>query len=357
MTTSLLAAAILSLAAGSKAGDEDTVVLRDGTMRVGKVSAADAAGCVLAIGKKSETFPWGNVSSVQYGNARDLDVARQQLADGKRDEAIATLEKAAADKKLRAPVRQELLFELARACREKGDDDKALAGWRDLVKTYPNGRYLVSGGYWLVLALLARNDPGGALRSVDEMTTDARGANADATQIAALDLLRGRALEAQKKWGDAQSAYERVAGTKDLPADQLAMAQLGAARAVQGAGKRDDAIKRYRELLTKRPPPLVSAGAWNGLGDLSFEGAAAKKDVDALEEALLSYLHGVVLDTPAPNEPPEELERALAGAVSCLQALSDIEGNKERKAALLDRLQKRRDDFKRLFPASKLLSK
>src|SRR5258705_228829 len=141
---------------------------------------------------------------------------------------------------MRAPVRQEVLFELGRACEAKGDDDKALATWRELAKSYPNGRYLVGGGSWLVLALLGRNDPGGALRAVDEMTGDARGANADAAQVAALDLLRGR---------------------------------------------------------------------------------------------------------------------ALAGSTRCLEALADLETNKDRKAALADRASKRQEEMKRLFPTSRLLSK
>jgi tetratricopeptide (TPR) repeat protein len=356
MMTNLLAAAILAFASGST-GDEDVVVLRDGSTKMGKVQAAEAAGLTLLIGKKTEAQPWSAIASVQYGNARDFDAARKALDDGKRDEGIAGLEKLAADKKLRAPLRQEVLFELARACQTKGDADKALATWRDLLKSHANGRYLVSGGYWLVLGLLARNDPGGALRAIDELTTDARAGNADATQITALDLLRGRALESQKKFPDAQSAYERVAAAKDMPADLVAMAQLGAARAVQGAGKKDDAVKRYRDLLAKRPPPLVSAGAWNGIGDLALEAATPKKDVDGLQEALLAYLHGVVIDTPSAAEPPEELERALAGTVKAMQLLAEVEPNKERKAALVDRIARRREEFKKQFPTSTLLPK
>lgn len=354
MTTHLLAA-ILALAAGSAGGDDDTVVLRDGTTKTGKIQASEAAGVTLTVGKKSETTPWSAVASLQYGGARDFDVARQALAEGKRDEGIAALEKLAADKKMRAPLHQEVQFELARAYQAKGDADKALAGWRDLLKSHPNGRYLVNGGYWMTLALLARNDPGGALRAVDELTTDARGANADANSVTALDLLRGRALESQKKWPDAQAAYERVAAAKEMPADLVAMAQLGAARAVQGAGKKDDAVKRYKDLLAKRPPPVVSAGAWNGLGDVALEAATPKKEVDGLEDALLSYLHGVVLDTPSPAEPTEELERALAGTVKTLQLLADAENNKDRKAALLDRVQRRREEFRNKFPTSAML--
>jgi len=358
MFMNLLTVALLAVLPGGRGGpgaDDDTLVMRDGTTRSGKVQAAEAAGCVLAVGKKTETVAWTSVSSVQYGGAKEFDAARQQFAEGKRDEGIAALERLAADKKMRAPLRQEVLFELARVCEVKGDDDKALATWRELAKSYPNGRYLVGGGSWLVLALLGRNDPGGALRAVDEMTSDARGANADAAQVAALDLLRGRALEGQKKFADAQTAYERVAAVKEMPPDYVAAAQLGVARALQGAGKKDDAVKRYRELLEKRPPPLVSAGAWNGLGDAYWDGAVGKKDVDALEEGLLAYLRAVVVDAPAPAEPPEELERALAGSARCLQALADFENNKERKAALVERAQKRQDDLKRLFPTSRLL--
>jgi tetratricopeptide (TPR) repeat protein len=357
MTMNLLAAALLALSAGSAGGDDDTVVLRDGTQKTGKVQAADAAGVTLLVGKKTDSTPWSAVASVQYGNARDLDAARAAIGEGKRDDGIAALEKLAADKKMRAPLHQEVLFDLARAYQAKGDADKALAGWKDLLKSHANGRYLVSGGYFLTLALIARNDPGGALRAVDEMTADARAANADATQVTALDLLRGRALESQKRYPDAQSAYERVAAAKEMPADYVAMAQLGAARAVQAAGKKDEAVKRYRELLTKKPPPLVSAGAWNGIGDVALEAATPKKEIDGLEEALLAYLHGVVLDTPAPTEPTEELERALAGTVKALTLLADAETNKDRKAALLDRVQRRREEFKKQFPNSPLLPK
>ena len=357
MITNLLAAVTLTLAAGSagSAGDDDTVTLRDDTIKTGKIQAAETTGITLLVGKKPEATPWSAIASVQYGNARDFDVARQQIAEGKRDEGIAGLEKLAADKKLRAPLHQEVLFELARAWQAKGDADKALATWKDLMKSHANGRYLVSGGYWLTLALIARNDPGGALRAIDELTADARSTNADANQVTALDLLRGRALESQKKFPDAQSACERVAAAKEMPADLALMAQLGAARAVQGAGKKDDAIKRYRDLIAKRPPPLVSAGAWNGLGDIALEAATPKKEIDGLEEALLAYLHGVVLDTPSAIEPQEELERALAGTVKALTLLADVETNKDRKAALVDRAARRREEWKKQFPTSTLL--
>jgi len=349
------AAVLLTVAAPGSGGDDDTVQMRNGSSMVGKIQASEAAGLTLAVGRKQETIRWTDVASVQFGNAREFDAARQAIVDGKVDQGIADLQKLAADKKLRAPLHQEVLFALARAFRVKGDADQALSTWRDLAKSHPNGRYLVSGGEWLVITLLARNDPGGALHAVDDLAGDARAANADATMLAALDLLRGRVFEAQKKPTDAQTAYERVAGTKQMPPDLVAQAQLGVARALQSAGKTADATKRYKDLLETRPPPTILAGAWNGLGDAALETARGRKDADGLEEALLAYLHGIVLDTPSPVEPQEELERALAGSIACLQALADIEPNKDRKQALLDRAQRRTEELKKQFPASKLL--
>ena len=347
MLMRILAAALLAAAPGATGGDDDTIVMRDGTTRSGKVQAAEAAGCSLAVGKKTDTIAWTSISTVQYGGAKDFDSARQLLAEGKVPEGIAGLEKLAADKKMRAPVRQDVLFELARAYRSKGDDDKALETWRDLAKSYPNGRYLVSGGAWLVSALIARNDPGGALRAVDELTSDARGANADAAQVAALDLLRGRALEGQKKFPDAQSAYERVAAVKEMPADYAAAAQLGVARALQGAGKKDDAGKALPRAREASAPAVSPA---RGTASATpTRGRGRQKDVDALEEAARLPARRRRRRARA-GRAARRSSSARSPARALLQALSELENNKERKAALFERAQKRQDDLKRLFP-------
>ncbi len=91
MLTKLLAAALLALPRGATGGDDDTVVMRDGSTRAGKVQAAEAAGCALAVGKKTDTIPWTAISTVQYGGAKDYDTARQQIAEGKLADGIAGL--------------------------------------------------------------------------------------------------------------------------------------------------------------------------------------------------------------------------------------------------------------------------
>src|SRR5262249_21100713 len=160
----------------------------------------------------------------------------------------------------------------------------------------------------------------------------------------------GRILEAQKKAADAQSAYERVLSTKDAPPDAVAMAKLGVARLLQQSGKRADAEQRYRELVGARPPTTVMAGAWNGIGDLLYDEAVKKKDLDGLASALQAYLHGVVLDVPPAGEPTEEYEHALAGSANCLTALGGLEPNADAKKSFLERARQRRELLKQQFP-------
>ena len=334
MLMRILAAALLAAAPGATGGDDDTIVMRDGTTRSGKVQAAEAAGCSLAVGKKTDTIAWTSISTVQYGGAKDFDSARQLLAEGKVPEGSPASRSSPPTRRCARRCARTSSSSWRAPYRRRATTTRRSRRGATSPRATPTARYLVSGGAWLVSALIARNDPGGALRAVDELTSDARGANADAAQVAALDLLRGRALEGQKKFPDAQSAYERVAAVKEMPADYAAAAQLGVSARAPGRGQEG---RRGQAL----PRPAREASAAARLGRrverdrrrATSTARVAKKDVDALSRRGCSPTSTSSSSTRRrPPSRPRSSSARWSGSLRCTQALADLENTaRERK--------------------------
>ena len=254
------------------------------------------------------------------------------------------------DAKLRAPIRQNVLYFHAVALQRTGDAEKALEAYKELVAAFPNSRHLLAAGDAMVTILAAKKDFAGATKAIDDLA-----AGANATFAPSAGILKGRIFEEQKDWPKAGAAYGVAARASGVtPLVQL-QAEVGEARALAAQNKKSEAEAALRKLVSKDGPNALLAGVWNGLADLAYERARAansgKGDAEQMIDALYMYLRGVVQYAPLPGEPVTEYKRSLRGTIQAFEALAQIETAQDRKRLYQARANQRKEQFEREFPS------
>ena len=301
----------------------DVVTLSDGRELKGVVTAQrfDRVELKLSSGM-STSLSWESVEAVDFHAPRPYaeGVAYEEM--GLAQEAIRAFSEARALESLRRPLKQEVLYRLARLRDELGDREGALRDYGELVSEFPRGRYLGSATRHLVLGLLARGqaaDANLALDGVQRTTADSERLSVEVT------LLRGLVAQALGRHEEARDLLEPLRESAVLEAPDRARAALAIARALEGDGERDKALKQYQVLVElAEAPPVVYAAAWNGLADAALEEGVGGRDPERLMQALFAYLRGVVQYLPEGSEPRDEHRRSLAGAAQCFEYLAQL---------------------------------
>ena len=202
---------------------------------------------------------------------------------------------------------------------------------------------------------LDKADVGGAARALEPVLGVAKESGTSEGNQAALSVLRGRLLEEQGKFDEAESLLENASKSSKASPNVVVAAKYGIARCAQKRGRPRDAEQRYKDLRKADARNTVLAGAWNGLGDIALEQATGARDPDGLRVALLAYLRGVVLYVPSSGEPTEEHERALAGAARACKAISELETAPDKKQLFLERSKQRHGQLASQYPGSRFL--
>ena len=346
-----LALALVTLIAPLGA-QQDKIVSKDGKERLAKISSEDYDGLKLSVEGGSTTIPWRDVDSIRYANATKYHEALDAFLTASAADALEKLQPLAADDKLRPVLRHGVLYHLGLTEERLGNTDEAIQALQTLLTDFPRSRYLVSAGSHLLALNVAKGDPSGAAKFLETTLSSAR--SGGGAGQASFDFLRGRILEEQKKFADAQRTYEGVSSSGADP--ELAFAaKLALARCAQKDNKTNDAQRRYRELVTADAPSDVLAGAWNGLGDLALAEAAQKRDQEGMRYALFAYLRGVVLYVPDRRGSSEEYERALAGAAKAFKGVGELDSDAARKKTFLTRAQQLRAQLAAEYPRSRHL--
>ena len=346
-------AAVLLLAV-APAAQQDKIVSKDGKERTARIQSEDFDGLKIAVEGGSTTIAWKDVDSIRYGSAAKYHEALDAFYSEGPAKALPLLDALAADDKLRAVLRHGVLYHLGLAQKQQGNADAAIANFEKLLKDYPRSRYLISVGTNLLALYVAKGDPGAASKSLDSILSAARSSGGAGSMQLGIDFLRGRLLEEQKKYPEAERTFESVASSQADAALALS-AKLALARCAQRAGRASDAQRRYREIVVLDAPNEVLAGAWNGLGDLALAEASTKRDAEGVRYALFSYLRGAILYLPGRGESSEEYERALAGSARAFKAVGELETDGTRKKLFLGRAQERRQQLAAEFPRSRFL--
>lgn len=335
--------------------EDDTIRKKDKTTMSARVKSEDLKGAVVipsGTGGKAEiTIGWKDIASIDYAGSPDFRKARGYVEAGNMAEAIPLLEALRKESTLRDVLKNNVLFLLGSSHMRAGEYDKAIEVYSDLFTKFPKTQYLLSAGDQLINAHLAKQNQQGAKDALESMLAKAKAAGIDTTP---LNVLKGRVFEAAGDYSSALSAYKTVfdAATDDAG---KAAAELGMARALFGQGKFGEADAKYRALTVRDLPPLVLAGAWNGLGDLMLKAGKEKRDVELITDSLYAYLRGCVLYTPQTGEPTAEYERAVAGAYECFKGISEIETVDARKKTFMARAKERREHLETKFPNSRYL--
>jgi len=339
--------------AGSSSAQQAKILLKNGKEKTVMIKEETYRGVEGTAGGASSLTPWPEIDSIRYVGGEDYHAAVESFQAGKLAEAQPRFEALLADDKIRPPIKQGTLYHLALLAERQGKPEDAIARYESLLEEFPKSRYLLPAGTNLLSIALAKGDLAGVSRSLEPSLATAR--DAGAKLQAGIGLLRGRILEEQKQFEEAEQVFESSATSPDADPDTIAAAKLGLARCAQKRGAGAEAEKRYRELCTLDASNVVLAGAWNGIGDLSFEQGSAKRDPDALRLSVLAYLRGVVLYVPGREDPSEEYERALAGSSKAFRAIGELDGNAERKKKSLERAKQCRDQLASSHPSSRYL--
>jgi tetratricopeptide (TPR) repeat protein len=345
----------LAIVAGGLHAQQAKIQLKSGKDKTVMIVEENYIG-VRGTDKGAESLTkWKDIDSIRYIGGEKFHDAVDTLQAGKAAEAMPKFEALLADDKLRPPLRQGALYNLGLCSEKLGKADDAIARYETLLKEFPKSRYLLPAGSNLLSIYLAKGDVAKAATALEPSFALAKDASADPGLQAGLGLLRGRLLEEQKKFDEAQRVFESAANATEADPDVIVAAKLGLARCSQKRGDAGDAERKYRELTTADAPNTVLAGAWNGIADIEYERATPKRDADGLRVAMLDYLRGVVLYVPGPEAPSEEYERALAGAAKAAKGIGELESNAERKKIYLDRAKRSRDQLATEYPGSRYL--
>ena len=323
---------IVAAASSAAAQQTDVVRCRNGTEVKGRIESASCRGVEVDVRRGvKRTLPWDEVAEIDWGDATAYEKAQEDAKAGRVDEALAALVPLAKNNRLRGPLRQEVLFTLARLEQHHGKTDDAIAGWRELITSFPDGHYRDDAAEGLVDSLLAIGSPADASAALDAVVESAKKAETDAQFESVAGALRGRIGEAQHRFTDARKAYEAALHDSRLDASIAARTRLGVARCLLGEGKKEAAKTAFRELVAKEAPPDVLAGAWNGLADFALDDGVARRDAGQIEIALLSYLRGAVQYRPAEGERSAESDRATAGAIRAFEYLAELSSDPDVK--------------------------
>src|SRR5262245_62173348 len=292
-------------------------------------------------------MPWKDVDSIRYGNAAKYQEAIDSFNSASPSHALPALEALAADDKLRPVLRHGVLFNLGITYKRLGNDDKAVATFEQVLKDFPKSRYLLQIGANLLSLYAAKGDAAGAAKALDPTLKGATGAQ--------FDFLRGRLLEEQKKYPDAERTFQGVVNAGGGDTDVQLAAKLAIARCAQKAERVKDAEDKYREIVKADAPNEVLAGAWNGLGELALARGTKSRDPEELRYALFAFLRGVVQYVPERGGTTDEYEHALAGSAKAFKALGELESDAAKKKQFLSRAQQRLDQLRQDYPRSRFL--
>jgi tetratricopeptide (TPR) repeat protein len=343
----------------SQDANRDVVQLKSGATELGKIKSEDFSGIDIdPVKGEAKRIAWGDVApnGVTYGTPAEWLSIQDLLNANKFEEALPQLDELKADAKLRAPVKQNVLYYIGVAKQRLGKQDEALAAYKELLAGFPKSRYLMEVGEATVAIHTAKKDLAGAVKALEQISNDATTAGVDASFATAVNVLKGRVFEEQKDYPKAKAAYGVASKASGIPLNVQLQAELGEARTSVALNQKPDAEAAYRKILTRDGPNPIMAGAWNGLGDLALErGKAAnggKGDPEQILDALYMYLRGVAQYPALPGQPTQEYERALAGAATSFKYLSELEKVADRKKQYQERSQQRAQQLRKEFPNS-----
>jgi tetratricopeptide (TPR) repeat protein len=296
LTLSLAAIVILLASSGTRAADT-----------VKKISGGTINGSIQSLGKSevviekqaggTETVPITDVETITFDNEPTrLRSVRSSAASGAYTNAINTINQIDASSITRNEIIEDLQFykaycEAKKALDTGGSVTEPGQLMRAFVTEHPTSYHAYVANELLGDLLVAANRPELAVPYYAEL-----GSSPFPEYKMRSGVAQGKALLAQRKFSEAQTAFDGVlqlAAQQKGPAvdHQRLLATLGKAACVAEGGSPDDGIKMIEEVINATTPEdaAIQAQAYVTMGDCYL------KKPDAKKQALLAFLHVDVL--------------------------------------------------------------
>ncbi len=347
--------------------EKDTVrVKKDPKPKEVSILEENYKGVTYSLGAGGKTvLLWKEIESIDYSSRpKELTQAIAQIKRGDSQEALAALRNFKSQQSLRPIYRQQALFYLAQAAETSNPPhlDEAITNYRDLLKEFKQSRFLGKANAGIVTCLIATKKYDEATKAIEAARQEATAAKLDDELLRELDLLGCGLLENQGKFVEAANAYDKLAAAVTTANSDLAtLAKIGSARCLV---KKGDDPSKARAVFTdaiqkadENSSPVVLAAAWNGLGEIQLAEGRKEKKVDKIQEALYSFLRGVVLYFPGENDRTSEFERSLYYTSEAFRSLAEQSKEEEQKKLYQQRASEKLKDLESRFPLSSFLKK
>ncbi len=328
----LTAVAIALAAHGSLALDR--VQTKKGQLN-GTIESVSPTEVVLRRrGKANETIAVNEIAFIQYdGEDPKMAVARKGAIDGRYKAALATLNKLAQSQASRPEIAQDIKYYQA-FCAAKlalsgvGDIKDAGKQLRAFVEGNPQTYHLYEA-YEVLGDLFVAVDAFGPAQEFYDRVASAPWPDYKMRAFVA----KGRALRAQKKFPEAQQAFEAAIAMKDDPTTAAVRraALLGKAACMTDRSQYEEAITLVEDVIAGAASvedAAIHAEAYTTLGNC-YRQAGRQKD------ALLAFLH---VDLLYPGFPRQHAE-ALANLTDLWNELGQRKRAQEASQILQERYQ------------------
>lgn len=334
----ILTVAATLLLGGPRAQALDRVQTNKGQLS-GTIESMSPTEIVLSRrGKPNETIPANSVQLIQYdGEDPKLGIARKAAIDGRYDVALAALNDMAQQPDLRPEILLDINYYQAYCAAQlalsgTGDVKEAGKQLRDYVEANPKTFHLYEA-YELLGDLFVAVGAYDAAEEYYDRVADAPWPDSKMRALVA----KGRALRNQKKFDEAQQAFDAALAIQAPDDDPLATAvrrtaTLGKAACMADLSQYEEAIAMTEEVIAgaaSAEDAAIHAEAYTTLGNC-YRKAGKPKD------ALLAFLH---VDLLYPSYPRQHAE-ALANLIDLWTDL----GQRQRAQETSQLLQQRYAD-------------
>ncbi len=302
----------------------------------------------------NEKIKPGGVEYADKPSRFDEALAKTRANDPGAIELWEKVMKECDSKQARMIFKQHAYYHAAESASAQGNSAKAVELLNGMLTEFPESMYFIEGFNMMADNFLANGKPDQAIDTAKKAAAKAKDAGMPEAKLYELDLIKGRALEAMKKFDEAKNEYKNLAGKASRTPNLAFRAKLGVARCCLAVANFTEAESLLNEISEKAEDQTVLAGAYNGLGDCNKIKAEKEANVDHLRKALMSYMRGVVQYLPAKGGDPFEHARALYGAAACFEKLKDTQPTPEGKGRYFNFAHRLYQECRDTYPGTKL---
>jgi tetratricopeptide (TPR) repeat protein len=287
--------------------------------------------------------------------ANDLKKVAEAQKKGDFKQAIDLCNKIIAAPQLRTVFKQAALFNLALSYQNINQLDKAVQGYDDLFKAFPEGRYIRE-------AFLGKSECTMRVKSLQEASDVldqakselSKLSNMESKFILGLDLKKAFLYENNGKFDMANGIYNTVAGKAGPEVSVLAQAMVGKGRIALKSKNYTEAEKSFTKVIEieKNDDVLAFAAAYNGRADCTLA-SASNQTAEVYKKALLDYLHAKLLYPTPEGASTEEEENSTYNAALCWDKLGQASTDAKKKLYYNGNARSLYEEFVSMFPYSK----